>query len=123
VKKCEFGSTVNVFLILTRKYHKISNRKQREQYQNEIDQIYTEYLDLHRYVEGVVVAFRKHQAQLSTIKDDLSKEYEEKRNKVISDYLEKQNDAEYVRKRERYAQMSTRLNFINNLCKQYDSSQ
>jgi hypothetical protein len=28
-----------------------------------------------------------------------------------------------VRKRERYAQMSTRLNFINNLCKQYDSSQ
>jgi hypothetical protein len=90
-----------------------------------VDQIYEEYVELHNYIESVADSFQKHQLELHSIKDDLSKEsreYEEKRTKIINDYVEKQNDAEYTRKRERYAQLYTKLNFINNLCKQYDSS-
>ncbi len=77
---------------------------------------------MHNYIEAVAGTFQKHQLELHTIKDDLSKEYEEKRAKIINDYVEKQNDAEYMRKRERYAELYTKLNFINNLCKQYDST-
>ena len=87
-----------------------------------MDQIYDEYYELHKYQETVADAFQRHQSELHMIKDETSKEYEEKRNRIIKEYVERQNDPEYVKKRERYAKIYTRLNFIHDLCKQFDST-
>ena len=105
-----------------KRYTKVMNRKQRDQYQTEIDQIYDEYLDLHQYIESVSAQFQKYQQELNLIRDETSKEYEDKRNKIVGDYVEKQNDAEYAKKRERYSRVYIKLKFINDLCKQFDNT-
>lgn len=107
---------------LKRKYKRISSRSQRDQYQQDYDQVYEEYLELHKLVDVVASTFQKYQQELSQIRDDSSREYQEKKKRVVSDYLEKVNDPEYAKKRERYVQVYTRLNYIHDLCKQYDST-
>ncbi len=109
-----------VHFTFNRKYKEITNRKQRDEYQNEIDQIYDEYIELHAFHDVIANQYQKFEHELSSIKDETSKEFHEKRNRVLRDYLEKQNDPDYLKKRERYAQIYTKLNFIHDLCKKYD---
>ena len=104
-----------------RKYRKITNSQQRQQYMLDYDQIYKEYLDLHYYIDGLKEKFDKLKSDLSSISES-SKEYMEKKQKVIHDYVDRKSDPEYIKKRERYSQVYTKLKFLNDLLKEAEES-
>jgi hypothetical protein len=104
-----------------RKYPKIQSSKQLEQYKNEFDQIYNEYLEAHNYLESVATLFQTHKKELDAINDKNSKEYEEKKNNVYKEYMQKLNDANYIKTKEKHDKLSNKLNFIQDLIKQYQS--
>ncbi len=59
---------------------------------------------------------------MEVLTDQNSKEYLEKKKKVVEDYFAKKKDLEYVRKRERYEYLDRKLNYLNELFEKYASS-
>lgn len=102
-----------------RKYRKITGNQQKQQYLQDYDQIYKEYLELHFYIDGLREKFEKLKSDLSSTNES-SKEYNEKKQKIINDYIDKKSDPDYLKKRDRYSQVYTRLKYLNNLLKESD---
>ena len=56
---------------------------------------------------------------MEVLTDQDSKEYNEKKKKVLDDYLAKKKDFDYCRKRERYEYLDRKLNYLNELFDKY----
>jgi Skp family chaperone for outer membrane proteins len=93
-----------------------------EQYKTDFDRIYTEYLEAHNYLERVAKLFQSHKMELESINDKSSREYDEKAKKIYKDYMEKLNDSDYLKQKDKHEKLFNELNFIQDLIKQYQSS-
>lgn len=100
-----------------KKYKKITNQQQKQQYLNEYEQIYKEYLELHFYIDGLKTKFEKLKNDLDSLNQS-SKEYNEKKQKIINDYIDKKSDSGYVKKRDRYSQVYIKLKYLQNILKE-----
>lgn len=109
-----------VFFIVSRKYRPIQNKQQSDQYKKDYNQVHDEYVQLHNYIESVEKVFNSHKAELELINDPNSKEFQEKKEKIIQDF--KQRTTEYTKNKERYLQVYTKLSFLNDLIKQFESN-
>jgi hypothetical protein len=92
-----------------------------EQYKLEFDQIYAEYLESHNYLETVAKVFQAHKNEIEAIVDKASKEYNQKRDRIYKEYAEKLRDADYLKNKDTHDRLFNRLNFIQDLIKQYQS--
>jgi hypothetical protein len=121
LKKSNDNNSINSIINdIHKQYKQIDNETQRNQYKNDFDKIYNEYYDLHDYMNTTAKTFDDYKTQMNSIKDKESKEYIEKRNKVFDHF--KRNNVEHSRKTERYNYLYEKLNLIQNLITQYDSS-
>ena len=102
-------------------YRKIETKKQYEQYQSDFDQSYEEYLELHKYIESITKVFEAHKASLESIGDSTCREYQERKSEIFREFNDK-NNADYVKKKEKYNNLHSKLNMINSRIQQYQAS-
>ncbi|RNA43427.1 RNA polymerase II elongation factor Ell [Brachionus plicatilis] len=100
-----------------RKYKKITSPQQKQQYMQDYDQIYKEYLELHFYIDNLRDKFEKLRSDLGSLNES-SREYTEKKQKIINDYVDKKSDSDYLKKRDRYSQVYTKLKYLHNILKE-----
>ena len=108
-------------LFFKRKFKSIQSKQQYKQYKLEFDQTYTEYVDLYEQMKCVSKSFETHQQEMEKM-DQSSKEFDEKKTKILKDYTEKISDQEYLKKKDRYEYLDSKLRFISELARQYQQS-
>lgn len=94
-----------------KKYKKTTDQSQKQQYYQEYTKTHDEYLELHAYIEQLSKKFEKYRNEIQLLNEG-SKDYTEKKHKIVAEYLELKSDAEYMRKRDRYTQIYTRLHHL-----------
>ncbi|CAF0801379.1 unnamed protein product [Brachionus calyciflorus] len=100
-----------------KKYRKITSPQQKQQYIQDYDQLYKEYVELHHYIDGLKEKFDKLKSDLSSL-NETSREFIEKRQKVVDDYILMKKDPEYKRKRDQYNRVYTKIKYLHELLSQ-----
>lgn len=77
-------------------------------------------MQLHAYLETLTKKFNKYQTEVQFLSES-SKEFIERKTKIVNEYVEKKSDSEYGKKRERYNQLTTRLKYIEDIVKEYEA--
>lgn len=94
-----------------RRYKKIQNEQQRDQYLNDFNKYHDQYTELYSYLENLSKRFTSYQQEMAQ-KDENSDEYQEMKRRVQREYLALQANKDYIQKRERYWLLHVRLKHI-----------
>ena len=100
----------------------IESKLQWEQYTQEFSKLYPEYEELRAYFENLAQISLSQKAEVETITDKNSAEYQEKSNEIIQNYLKLQRDQNHITKQERYRYLEQKLGRMYQLIRQYEES-